>query len=61
MTVEQKLKDLEEEFFLLSEEVAMLQQHSTRRVNGLKQRIAAKLEEVEGLWKEIKSLKGEKI
>ena len=60
MTVEQKIRDLKEEFDFLEEELMLLQKRTNHKSQDLRERIAAKVLEIDELSKEIKSVKGEK-
>jgi len=61
MTIEEKLQDLQEEFDFLEEELMLLQKRTNHKSQDLRERIAAKIQEINELSKEIKSFKKEAI
>lgn len=57
--IEERIKELEDEFYLLSEELHLMKRQSDRRSADLEERIQAKTKELNDLLIEIRSLKKE--
>ncbi len=60
-TIEARIKELEDEFYLLSEELHLLKRRTDRRSGDLEERIAAKSKEIKQLLTEIQKMEGKNL